>query len=105
MNDASWPPVRKLASGAMRAQVQPLGRGAGCDRPPKVTSRQRPLVCVQVGMDDQTSRFRKHAHESRELAKRAQTEHERALHEEMATHWEALAQLWPQVSRFGRERS
>lgn len=56
-------------------------------------------------MDDWTSQFRKRARESRELAARAQTEQERALHEDMASHWEALAELWPRVGRFSRDRS
>jgi hypothetical protein len=54
-------------------------------------------------MDDQVSQFRTHARRSRELAKLAKTEHERVLYETVASHWEALADYWPQLKRLHRD--
>lgn len=62
-------------------------------------------VAFLFRLDDRTSQFTKNARESRELAERAQTDHERALYEDMASHWEALAELWPRVGRFSRDCS
>lgn len=56
-----------------------------------------------VGMDEPVSQFRKHAHDGRELARRARSEHERALYEDIASHWEALAELWPRTNRPRRQ--
>lgn len=56
-------------------------------------------------MDDDVSQFRRHAHNARELAKRAQDERERDLLDEVASHWEALAELWPRVNHHRRDRS
>ncbi|MDE2488764.1 MAG: hypothetical protein KGO51_15340 [Alphaproteobacteria bacterium] len=54
-------------------------------------------------MDEPVSQFRKHAHDGRELARRARSEHERALYEDIASHWEALAELWPRTNRPRRQ--
>lgn len=54
-------------------------------------------------MDEQVSQFKTHARRSRELAKLARTEHERLLYETVASHWEALADYWPQLKRLHRD--
>lgn len=56
-------------------------------------------------MDEQVSQFRKHARQSRELALSAKSERERAICEEIAAHWEALAELWMRLQKSKQARS
>jgi hypothetical protein len=47
---------------------------------------------------DRPTKYREHAHRARELAERAASEHERELFQNMAHHWDALADIFERLS-------
>jgi hypothetical protein len=56
-----------------------------------------------VSVEDRTAQYRQHAHQSRELAERAESEPERELFLKMAHHWDALADIFARMPAAARK--